>query len=80
MEIDNNYSVETDANNFVLRYENKYFDEKSKKEKTTSREWYCVDMEHVNKIYLRECIREAISPNTEISELVGLIKNKECLK
>ena len=33
MEIDNNYSVETDANNFVLRYENKYFDEKSKKEK-----------------------------------------------
>ena len=33
MKIDNFYSVETDANNFVLRYENKYFDEKSKKEK-----------------------------------------------
>ena len=31
MKTDNNYSVETDANNFVLRYENKYFDEKSKK-------------------------------------------------
>lgn len=80
MKIDNNYSVETDANNFVLRYENKYFDEKSNKEKTTSREWFCVDMDHVNKIHLRECIREAISPNTEISELVELIKNKECLK
>ena len=51
-----------------------------RKKKTTSREWYCVDMEHVNKIYLRECIREAISPNTEISELVELIKNKECLE
>ena len=41
---------------------------------------YFVEMEHVNRIYLRECIREAISPNTEISELVELIKNKECLK
>lgn len=80
MKIDNFYSVETDANNFVLRYSNTYFDEKSNKEKTTSREWFCVDMEHVNKIYLRECIREAVSPNTEISELVELIKNKECLK
>ena len=33
MKIDNNYSVKTDVNNFVLRYENKYFYEKSKKEK-----------------------------------------------
>ena len=80
MKIDNFYSVETDANNFVLKYSKTYFDEKSKKEKTTSREWYFIEMEHVNRIYLRECIREAISPNTEISELVELIKNKKCLK
>ena len=44
MKIDNNYSVETDANNFVLKYSKTYFDEKSNKEKTTSREWFCVDM------------------------------------
>ena len=80
MKIDKFYSVETDTNNFVLKYSKTYFDEKSNKEKTTSREWFCVDMDHVNKIHLRECIREAISPNTEISELVELIKNKKCLK
>lgn len=80
MDIDDNYSVEADANNFVLKYENTYFNDKTNKNTTTTREWFCTDLEHVNKIYIRECLREEIMSNKTLEELVEFIKNKKCIK
>lgn len=70
MKIDENYSVETDSNNFVLRFEKEIFNEKTNKKGLSTKEFYCVDLEHVCKIYLRECIREEINPNTQFQDLI----------
>ena len=57
MKLDENYTIETDTNNFTLVYESKTFDEKKKKEVTSTDEWHYPDLKNALKKYVNQVIK-----------------------
>jgi len=59
IQLDDNYSVESDANNFTLKYEEKFTKEvKGKMKEVTSRdEWHYPKMNQALNRYLQESLK-----------------------
>jgi hypothetical protein len=57
MKLDENYRIETDKYNFTLVYESKTFDEKKKKEVTSTDEWHYPDLKNALLKYLNQSVK-----------------------
>ena len=76
--LDNNYFIETDANNFTLRFERTLWDEAKKKDVKSTNEWYCRDLSRVLNIYMNECLKpseDVVSLRAELNRIEELINN-----
>ena len=70
MEIDNNYTLENDSNQWTLIYkEQQGINEKTGKPITTVRRWYCSSLTNALKRYFDESLK----PSKDIQELKQLI-------
>lgn len=80
MKLDADYRIETDANNFTLRFEKLIFDEKKGKEVKSIREWYCKSLGYALNTYLNDCLRpcenikEVVAELNRVEELIKTIK------
>lgn len=65
--LDENYRIETEANNFILKYERPTgeINKKTGKEMVSSGEWYYGKLEHALDKYLNE----ALKPSKYIQDL-----------
>lgn len=75
--IDEYYSVSADSGNFILHYERTYFDETKQKDVLSSREFYCVDIKHVMKVYQRECLRNNFDQLENINYIIEIVNRSE---
>ena len=77
LKLDDNYTIETDSNNFTLRYSNTYIgkDKKSDEEKeiTSKSEWFCPSLSWALNVYLNECLKK----NNTIEEVYAELKRVE---
>lgn len=80
MYLDNSYKVETDANNFVLVYEEIKFNKNTKKEYVFKEEWYFPKLSLALDEYMNECMKplstvsEALLELNRIETLIKSIK------
>jgi hypothetical protein len=75
--IDENYRIENDVNNFILKYEkrNGIINEKTGKETTSSDEWYFPNI----KLALIKYFNESLKTPETITEVLDEIKRVETL-
>jgi len=75
IKLDDNYRIETDAHNFILKYERVYFDADKLKDVTQRAEYFYSTLAGALNIYSNECFRAA----DNITELTVKVKELEAL-
>lgn len=75
LKLDDNYFIETDTNNFTLRFQKVVYDEKKKKDVTKKDEWNYPKLSQAMSKYLNECVR----PLETIKEVFSELKRIELL-
>jgi hypothetical protein len=75
MKLDENYRIETDKYNFTLVYESKSFDEKKKKEVTSTDEWHYPDL----KLALNKYVNQSLKPCKDALSVLEKLKELELL-
>lgn len=75
--IDENYRIENDVNNFILRYEKRdgTINAKTGKEITSTDEWYFSNI----KLALTKYLNESLKTSDSITEVLDEIKRVETL-
>lgn len=80
MILDENYNIEKDSYNFILKYRKVEYSEEKQKDITSTNMWYCRSLSHALGVYLNECLRpceDVVSLRRElerVEELVNKIK------
>jgi hypothetical protein len=73
LKLDDNYTIETDSNNFILRYSNTYIgkDKSTNKDKeiTSKAEWFYPTLSGALNTYLNECLKRSDTVNDVYTEL-----------
>jgi hypothetical protein len=75
MKLDENYRIESDKYNFTLVYESKSFDEKKKKEVTSTDEWHYPDL----KFALNKYVNQSLKPSQNALSVLDKLNQIELL-
>ena len=77
LKLDDNYTIGTDSNNFILRYSHTYIGKDKKtdedKEITSKDEWFYPTLSGALNTYLNECLKK----NNTIEEVYAELKRVE---
>lgn len=88
MKIDNNYSIENDSHQWILKYEREGdINQKTGKPTKSESKWYCGTLKQALQRYLDECLKPAKDAQTiiqlivlseqKITEYLNQLKNHE---